>query len=636
MRPFVLILAAAASLPAAPPAGWQPAGPWGGSATSIAIDPSNPRHLLTGARGSLVFRSTDGGANWTRLPFPRHFLGAVSALVIHPGDSRRFIAALSLQGSAYGGIWHSEDSGAHWSQAAGLSGISADAIAVWPRDPERVVAGTRDGVWRSVDGARSFERISAPWNHELRGVTAVAFHPSNSDIIYAGTTHLPWKTTDGGKTWKSIHSGMLDDSDVFSIYVDPDSPDRVFASACSGIYRSESSGDSWTRFGGIPGTHRRTHVIRLHPRDRNTIYAGTTLGLLRSTDGGRTFQSLNSLHILSMAFDPANPDRFFLATERTGLFKTEDGGKSLTPLNTGFVHRRALDWSASQGVVYLNVVQDGSAGGIFISNDAGRKWVQASSAAKLEDNFLTFIASCPNNPNLVFAGSEARLLRSTNGSKLFLPLKLPAPLNALSCVSHPASGKPVVLAATRRGPFRSHDLGLTWQPIQLTRAAIQHNAQAFYTSPNAPSRLAVRTTQALYLSEDAGASWRALNVLFPVASMNDFALPGGPGTPLLAATPAGLFASTDNGKTWARRLGGLADGTVSSLAVRPGRVSEVFATQFGMLYASRDAGQTWTPVPGSTIAEATLRKLLFPVASSALLLGLTYDLGVFYLDVSSL
>lgn len=632
MRALVLLLV---SLSAWASIAWQPAGPWGGSATSIAIDAANSNHLLAGARGSLIFRSTDGGAHWNRLPFPRHFLGSVSALAIDPANSNRFIAALSLNGSPFGGVWYSEDSGAHWTQSAGLVGISAEAIALWNRNPSLVIAGTRDGVWRSTDGARSFERISAPWNHELRGVTAVAIHPSDANTIYAGTTHLPWKTADGGKTWTSIHSGMLDDSDVFSIFIDPRAPERVFASACSGIYRSDSAGNEWSRFGGIPGTHRRTHVIRLHPRDKDTIYAGTTLGLLRSTDGGRSFQSLNSLHILSMAIDPTNPDRFFLATERTGLFKTENGGKSLIPLNSGFVHRRALDWSASGGIIYLNVVQDGSAGGIFTSNDNGKKWTQAAASPRMEDDFLSYIAACPQIPSLVFAGNESRLLRSTDSAKTFSPLKLPAPANALACVVHPSTGKPILMAATQRGPFRSIDLGSTWSPIKLTTAPIQHNALAFYASPNAPSRLAVRTSQAVYLSDDAGTTWRALNILFPVSSMNDFALPAGPGSPLLAATPAGLYISHDNGKNWSRGGQGLADGTVSCLAVRPGLPNHIFATQFGELYSSQDAGQTWSSVPGSAIAEATIRKLRFPSPTSPLLLGLTYDLGVFYLDLST-
>ena len=49
---------------------WQPVGPYGGSATAIAIDPSNPKTLLLGARNSLLYRSDDAGESWRRLAFP--------------------------------------------------------------------------------------------------------------------------------------------------------------------------------------------------------------------------------------------------------------------------------------------------------------------------------------------------------------------------------------------------------------------------------------------------------------------------------------------------------------------------------------------------------------------------------------
>jgi hypothetical protein len=65
-----------------------------------------------------------------------------------------------------------------------------------------------------------WERIS-PANHEdLRNFDSVAFPIRTTKIIYAGTYHLPWKTMDRGK-WSPVVKGMIDDSDVMSIVVDP-------------------------------------------------------------------------------------------------------------------------------------------------------------------------------------------------------------------------------------------------------------------------------------------------------------------------------------------------------------------------------------------------------------------------------
>ena len=194
-------LAAALCLPVlVVSAAWQSSGPWGGTATAIAVDAIQPQTLLAGARNSLLFRSTNAGTSWTRLPFPRHFLGTVATVAIDPHNSNFYLAGLSVDRSPYAGVWFSEDAGTSWKQAEGVAGISVEAVAYWAKDSARVVAATRDGVWISHDSGRTWQRISAPWNHELRGVTAVAIDPVDSNVIYAGTTHLPWKTTDGGKT----------------------------------------------------------------------------------------------------------------------------------------------------------------------------------------------------------------------------------------------------------------------------------------------------------------------------------------------------------------------------------------------------------------------------------------------------
>src|SRR4029079_10850348 len=101
------------------------------------------------------------------------------------------------------------------------------ALAVAPSKETRFVAGTAHGVLLSDDSGKTWTRISDPQNLEMQSVTAVAVDSANPEIIYAGTSHLPWKTMDGGKTWQSIHTGMIDDSDVFSIYVDPADPANV-------------------------------------------------------------------------------------------------------------------------------------------------------------------------------------------------------------------------------------------------------------------------------------------------------------------------------------------------------------------------------------------------------------------------
>ena len=78
---------------------------------------------------------------------------------------------------------------------------------------------------------------------EIKNIESIAVDPKDPNMVYAGTWHLAWKTADDGANWQHINKGMIDDSDVFSVIVDSDNPAVVFASACSGIYKSDNAGN---------------------------------------------------------------------------------------------------------------------------------------------------------------------------------------------------------------------------------------------------------------------------------------------------------------------------------------------------------------------------------------------------------
>jgi photosystem II stability/assembly factor-like uncharacterized protein len=186
-------------------AAWQMSGPFGGSATSLAIDPAHPRVLLAGGRGAALFKSDDAGEHWRVLPLPARFEGAVTALWIDPLDSNHYLAGAHDTGSPFAGLYESRDAGASWNAVASLRGVPLWALTSHPARPTRLAAATWRGVWISDDSGATWRRITRDSDGELRAVTAVAFDPRQIDTLYAGTTHLPWKTTDLGRTWHSIH-----------------------------------------------------------------------------------------------------------------------------------------------------------------------------------------------------------------------------------------------------------------------------------------------------------------------------------------------------------------------------------------------------------------------------------------------
>ena len=636
-------VASAAPVPESPnvPQRWVPAGPWGGGATAVAVNPASPRMLLAGGRNSLLYRSLDAGESWTRLAFPRHFLGAVTSLLFDARDPKHYLVGIDANGSPFSGLWTTHDAGQSWAQQPDLSGVPVVALTAWVKDPRMLAAGTAQGVWFSNDGGARWQRISKPWLHEMRVVTAVEFAPNDSKVLYAGTPHLPWKTTDGGESWQSIHEGMIDDSDIFSIYVDPRKPERVLLSACSGIYRTETGGAPWTKFKGISADLRRTHAVRIDSAHPDVIYAGTTLGLLKSTDGA-TFKRMNELAILGMAFDPKVAARFYVAAESSGLWKTEDGGKNLVRMGQGFASRRVGQIVHSGSRLYLTTLQDGDAGGLFSSDDRGSTWKLVADADLLGGQHFQFLAAHPSNPKVLVAGNTDRLRRSIDAGKTWKDIKGPGTMSSrLTGTKEPArlqslaavegSKSAVLLAGTNRGLYRSTDFGSTWAQAPLTSIKIIPSVLGLSV---AGQRILVRTGDSLYISGDAGVSWKPLSLLMATSMIYDIALSPRAGEPVMLATSQGLYRNEPGNSRWERISGGLQDGTVASVVWDGSRTGRVWCVQFGALYESQDKGKTWTAVPGSAINNASIRKLWSDGAIGGRLLAVTPDLGIFYLELT--
>ena len=254
---------------------WERLGPEGGAVVSLGASPAGEVYL--GTADGHVFASRDGAKSWELRGRVGGRLDAViTRLVVDERAGKRLFAAVWYQeAGAGGGVFRSKDGARHW-ESAGLEGETVRALEIAPSQPDELVAGTRSGVFRSVDGGERWERISPPGDEELRNVDSLAIDPRDANVIYAGTYHLPWTTRDGGKTWKSVIAGIIDDSDVMSLRVDATNPDRVYMSACSGIYRSENQGAEWTKLQGIPYAARRSQVILQDPQRPKTLYAGTT------------------------------------------------------------------------------------------------------------------------------------------------------------------------------------------------------------------------------------------------------------------------------------------------------------------------------------------------------------------------
>ena len=170
---------------------------------------------------------------------------------------------------------------------------------------------------------------------------------------------------------------MIDDSDVMSILIDRSNPARVFASACSGIYRSNNGGTLWQKVQGIPFSARRTHVLAQDSERASVIYAGTTEGLWQSEDAGATWRRvtpadwvINSVEVLV-----SHPGRVVIGTADLGILVSDDRGAHFSAANDGFNHRRtlALALDPDRAGRVLAVLANGPEP-LLVTDDGGLNW----------------------------------------------------------------------------------------------------------------------------------------------------------------------------------------------------------------------------------------------------------------------
>ena len=295
----------------------------------LAMDPGNTQVIYAGVDSGNVFKSIDGGANWEKInrESPQY---SFIHLAIDPSNTGTIYAITGNSASDQSNVFKSIDGGAGWSQV-GLTTIDATSLVIDPGDPRVVYVGTTAAVFKSTDGGAAWTKTGLE-NPRGFSVTSLVLDPTHTKTVYAGTSGLNSggsivKSTDGGVSW--IQS-VTTSTSVESLVIDPKDARTIYAGTSGGsVIKSTDSGTNWVQV-----TDGSTKIVgstlTVDPSNTQILYAAVSLnGVAKSVDAGRTWSDMNAglanghyyNQVHSLVIDPTDAQEIYAGTQY-GVFKT--------------------------------------------------------------------------------------------------------------------------------------------------------------------------------------------------------------------------------------------------------------------------------------------------------------------------
>ncbi|MCL6266813.1 VPS10 domain-containing protein [Flagellimonas myxillae] len=297
---------------------------------------------------------------------------------------------------------------------------------------------------------------------------AVTGVPGEPNLFYFGATGGGvWKTTDGGRTWGNISDGYFGGS-IGAVEVAQSDPNVIYVgggektlrgnvSSGYGIWKTEDAGKTWKQAGLTKSRH--VPRIRIHPTDHNTVYAAVLgniykptreRGVYKSTDGGKTWKQVLYVNdqsgAVDLTLDPNNPRIIYASTWRakrtpyslssggdgSALWKSTDSGETWTEIskNEGFPKDTlgiiGVTVSPVNSERVWAIVENKEKGGLYRSEDGGKKWTQVNSERKLRQRawYYTRVYADTEDVNTVYV-LNVRYHKSTDGGKSFSTFNAP-------------------------------------------------------------------------------------------------------------------------------------------------------------------------------------------------------------------
>mgnify|MGYP001946421202 CR=1 FL=1 len=444
---------------------------------------------------------------------------------------------------------------------------------------------------------------------------AAAFHPTRDGVIYlAGDVGGVYKTEDQGRNWRMINKGLANYA-VFSLAVDPNHPETVFAATQGGLCKSVDGGEHWQLLPetgpkalGIFGKKKMSiRSVAVDPSDGNIVYAASPLGkVFKSLDGGQSWDEVYKAASggaeeagLRLQFGKANGDYY---AGMWSSFAFPENVKAADAVGIGFNFKG--DGSAAPKSFALFIKGKGFS---YRSRNLNELFVdtQVRDVVLKADDFSVDPEFLKKNPEVA-----ASLPATPDWSKITridlscvgdLPRKQHvARLSSFFIAgSQTTDGKvgeadrPVLVpalvfkAGSKPGKYGNLRFG---DPVPGSIYSVA-------VSETDPARVIAATNdRGLVLSADHGKTWTALST--PARASNAAFDPKDADVIYGTFFSDGIWKSTDAGKTWVKLSEGISDKvSLLEVAVSPEDPQDVYAIGargwLGAIYRSKDGGQSW-------------------------------------------
>ena len=550
--------------------------------------------------GGNVYRSTDGGHNWSAV-FDNLICKALAISPNYAADQTLWVSAFT--DSAAWGIYVSHHGGDNWSILT--HDIHAEVLAPSPNYAVdgTLFAGTYDnGLQRSTDSGTLWTRVL---NHPVTAL-AVSTAYGASRTLYVGVKDTPgtagqiYRSSNGGATWQQLDTGIpgSHNSDPLTISVLAFAADGsvlagvYYGSEESGgaVYRSTDGGGTWQAVGDGLEPYN-VFALATIPSASIKFYAGTNT--LQGTGGG-----LWQIEVPQGG--PAEP----------GTWETHGprGGRTLAlEVSPDFAH----DGLALSGEYRPGRYGDQSGLGIFRSTDGGQTW-QTSSSGTEGRQYTSAIHDFAFSPDFgsaslttsaadqtVFAATWGGLFKSTDGGQHWqwtgrIFRGYPGSITAVAVAPDFATSGHVIAGSGWGGVFVSRDGGTNWTEDSTVAAA----TGIVYSPDFGLDSTAFAGAWGLWKTTDGGAGWSQVMTegISALAISPEF---GTDGT-LFVGRSDGLSISHDGGTSWISSTVSAESPFITALAVSPqfGTDQTLFAGNNKTLHRSTDGGLSWAPVAG--------------------------------------